>query len=66
MVPCRTPGTPLTMIETAPGRNRGAVHQGWNPVVAVFSVPGAGHIVAHLRLGPGPRERWYFFASPTP
>jgi ketol-acid reductoisomerase len=34
-----------------------SVHRGWNPVVAVFSVPGPGHIVAHLRLGSGPRER---------
>ena len=42
------------------------LHQGWNPVVAVFSVPRPGHIVAHLKLGSGPDEKWYFFTPPAP
>jgi hypothetical protein len=42
------------------------LHQGWNRVVAVFSVPRPGHIVAHLKLGTGPHEKWYFFVPPTP
>jgi hypothetical protein len=42
------------------------LHRGWNPVEGVFSVPRPGHIVAHLKLGPGPHEKWYFFTPPTP
>jgi hypothetical protein len=42
------------------------LHQGWNPVVADFSVPQAGHIVANLKLGTGPHEKWYFFTPATP
>ena len=37
------------------------LHQGWNPVVADFSVPQPGHIVADLKPGTGPHEKWYFF-----
>ncbi|MGE5136925.1 MAG: hypothetical protein ACM32E_29025 [Gemmatimonadota bacterium] len=42
------------------------LHQGWNPVVADFSVPQPGHIVASLTLGTGPHERWYFFTPAAP
>ena len=42
------------------------LHRGWNPVVAVFSVPRPGHIVAQLKRGSNPAEKWYFFAPPTP
>jgi hypothetical protein len=42
------------------------LHRGWNPVVAVFSLPRPGHIVAHLKRGSNPAEKWYFFAPPTP
>jgi hypothetical protein len=31
----------------------------------VFSVPRPRHIVAHLKLGSGPREKWYFFTPPA-
>jgi hypothetical protein len=38
------------------------LHQGWNQVVAYFSVPLPGHIVADLKLGSGSaHENWYFF-----
>lgn len=37
------------------------LHRGWNPVVADFSVPQPGHVVADLKPGTGPHERWYFF-----
>lgn len=36
------------------------LHRGWNPVVADFSVPHSGHIIANLHLGTGPHEKWYF------
>jgi hypothetical protein len=39
--------------------------RGWNPVVADFSVPRPGHIVANLKLGTGPHEKWYFFTPAT-
>jgi hypothetical protein len=42
------------------------LHQGWNPVVADFSVPQPSHIVANLKLGTGPHEKWYFFTPATP
>ena len=42
------------------------LHQGWNPVVADFSIPQPGHIVAGLKLGTGPHEKWYFFTPATP
>jgi len=42
------------------------LHYGWNPVVADFSVPRPGHIVANLKLGTGPHEQWYFFTPATP
>lgn len=42
------------------------LRRGWNPVVAVFSVPRPGHIVAHLKPGSGPHEKWYFFVPPAP
>lgn len=37
------------------------LHQGWNPVVASFSVPGPGRLVADLTVGSNRAERWYFF-----
>ena len=40
--------------------------RGWNPVVADFSVPQPGHIVANLKLGTGPHEKWYFFTPAAP
>jgi hypothetical protein len=42
------------------------LHQGWNPVVADFSVPQPGHIVANLKRGTGPHEKWYFFRPTAP
>jgi hypothetical protein len=42
------------------------LHQGWNPVVADFSVPQPGHIVANLKPGTGPREMWYLFTPAAP
>ena len=42
------------------------LHTGWNPVVADFSVPQPGHIVADLKPGTGPHEKWYFFTPATP
>jgi len=42
------------------------LHQGWNPVVADFSVPQPGHIVANLTPGTGPHEKWYFFTPAAP
>jgi hypothetical protein len=42
------------------------LHRGWNPVVAGFSVPQPGHVVANLKLGTGPHERWYFFTPAAP
>ena len=42
------------------------LHQGWNPVVADFSVPQPGHVVANLKPGTGPHERWYFFTPAAP
>jgi hypothetical protein len=42
------------------------LHQGWNPVVADFSVPQPGHIVANLKPGTGPHEKWYFFTPAAP
>ena len=42
------------------------LHQGWNPVVADFSVPQPGHIVANLKPGTGPHETWYFFTPTAP
>jgi hypothetical protein len=42
------------------------LHRGWNPVVADFSVPQPGHIVANLKLGTGPHEKWYFFTPVAP
>jgi hypothetical protein len=42
------------------------LHQGWNPVVADFSVPQPGHIVANLKPGTGPHEKWYFFRPTAP
>lgn len=42
------------------------LHQGWNPVVADFSIPQPGHIVANLELGTGPHEKWYFFTPAAP
>lgn len=41
------------------------LRRGWNPVVADFSVPRPGHIVARLKPGTGPHENWYFFQPPT-
>lgn len=43
-----------------------ALRRGWNPVVADFSVPQPGHIVATLKLGTGPHEKWYFFTPAAP
>lgn len=41
-------------------------HKGWNPVVAVLSVPQPGHVAAHLTQGSNTaREQWYFFAMQT-
>ncbi len=42
------------------------LHRGWNPVVADFSVPQPGRIVANLQLGTGQHERWYFFIPAAP
>lgn len=42
------------------------LHQGWNPVVADFSVPQPGHVIANLKLGTGPHEKWYFFTPAMP
>jgi len=42
------------------------LRQGWNPVVADFSVPRPGHIIANLKLGTGPQEKWYFFTPAAP
>lgn len=42
------------------------LHKGWNPVVADFSVPQPGHIVADLKPGTGPNEKWYFFTPAAP
>lgn len=42
------------------------LHQGWNPVVADFSVSQPGHIVASLKPGTGPHEKWYFFTPVAP
>ncbi|HEX6855236.1 MAG TPA: hypothetical protein VF204_08070 [Streptosporangiaceae bacterium] len=42
------------------------LHQGWNPVVADFSIPQPGHIVANLELGTGQHEKWYFFTPAAP
>ena len=36
------------------------------PVVADFPVPHPGHIIANLKLGTGPHEKWYFFTPPRP
>jgi hypothetical protein len=42
------------------------LHQGWNPVVAYFSVPQPGHIVADLKAGSNnANEKWYFFQPQT-
>jgi hypothetical protein len=41
------------------------LHRGWNSVVAYFSVPQPGHIVADLKAGSnGAHEKWYFFRPP--
>lgn len=42
------------------------LHQGWNPVVADFSIPQPSHVVANLKLGTGPHEKWYFFTPAAP
>jgi hypothetical protein len=42
------------------------LRQGWNPVVADFSIPQPGRIVANLKLGTGPHEKWYFFTPAAP
>ena len=42
------------------------LRQGWNPVVADFSVTQPSHIVANLKLGTGPHEKWYFFTPAAP
>jgi hypothetical protein len=42
------------------------LHLGWNPVVADFSVPHPGCIVANLKPGAGPHEKWYFFTPTAP
>jgi hypothetical protein len=42
------------------------LHKGWNPVVADFSVPQPGHIIANLKPGTGPHEKWYFFTPTAP
>ena len=41
------------------------LHQGWNRVVAFFSVPRPGRVVADLRLGTGRHEKWYLFVPPA-
>jgi hypothetical protein len=36
--------------------------RGWTPVVARFSVPGPGRVIADLTVGSNSaRESWYFF-----
>lgn len=41
------------------------LHKGWNEVVAVISIPQAGHAVAALTVGSNrAREKWYFFHLP--
>jgi hypothetical protein len=41
------------------------LHRGWNEVVAVLSVPHAGHVVANLTVGSNSaREKWFFFRPP--
>lgn len=41
------------------------LHKGWNEVVAVVSVPHAGHVVADLTVGSNrAREKWFFFRLP--
>ena len=37
------------------------LHRGWTPVVARFSVPGPGRVIADLTVGYNNAERWYFF-----
>jgi hypothetical protein len=37
------------------------LHRGWNQVVASFSVPQPGHLVADLTVGSNADEKWYFF-----
>src|SRR5262249_13785422 len=39
------------------------LHEGWNRVVASFSLPRPGHVVADLKLGVGPHEKWYPFVT---
>jgi len=42
------------------------LHKGWNEVVAVVSVPHAGHVVADLTVGSNrAREKWFIFRLPT-
>jgi hypothetical protein len=37
------------------------LHRGWNQVVASFSVPQPGRLVADLTVGSNADEKWYFF-----
>jgi hypothetical protein len=38
------------------------LHRGWTPVVACFSVPGPGRVIADLTAGSNSaNERWFFF-----
>jgi hypothetical protein len=41
------------------------LHKGWNTVVAVVSIPHAGHVVADLAVGSNrAQEEWFFFRLP--
>lgn len=41
------------------------LHEGWNEVVAVVSVPHAGYVVADLTVGSNrAHEKWFFFRPP--
>jgi hypothetical protein len=41
-------------------------HRGWNHVVAVLSIPQAGHVVARLSEGSNlANEQWFFFSAPS-
>lgn len=42
------------------------LHQGWNAVVAYFSMPEAGHVVSNLTVSSERAgQKWYFFHPPT-
>jgi hypothetical protein len=42
------------------------LRRGWNPVVARFSVPRPGRVIADLRVGSNSaHEKWYFFKPPS-